>query len=415
MILKLLVGSVSRQVIGFQASSCIQSGSGLPSAVPEIGQYDVVINGRFLTQDVTGVQRVAREFVMALDRLLGDGKIDAHVALACPRGSEFSQLGLRHIKGVHTGRFRGIIWEQLELPTIARGSLLLCLGNSAPVSSLRSGQSVALMLHDLSYIDFPKAYRPLYRTFHRTLLPLMVGRSKWIFLVSETERRSFEKRCPNAGAKVIVTPNGGWSDKVYKDTVAGDDFGTGYILYVGSLSLRKNFDRTLAAAKHLARSRGLKTVIVGSTPNVLRAPRLTIEKDIADLVLLVGQRNDAHVLASLYRNASVLLFPSLYEASPLPPAEAAYFDLPVVASNIPSMWERCGGDVFYCDPHDTSSIITAVEDALDKPELAAHMARSLKARMRNKTWDAQVLSVMSALNGDFITHTNGSTGSSKAT
>lgn len=375
-----------------------QLGKGPLSTLVERGLCNIVINGRFLAQDVTGVQRVAREFVTNLDRLIGEGVVHANVVLACPRNCDLSQLGLRNIRGVQEGRFTGVLWEQLELPRLARGSTLLCLGNSAPVLSLRAGQDVALMLHDLSYIDFPKAYRPLYRTLHRALLPLMVRQSKWLFLVSETERRSFEERCPEARDKVVVTPNGGWSGADERESTAIiDDFGNGYVLYVGSLSSRKNFERTLASAKQLARDRGVRTVIVGSTPSVLRPPKWTIEEDLADLVLLVGQRNDAKQLANLYRNAGVLLFPSLYEASPLPPVEAAHFAVPVVASNIPSMWERCGEDVFYCDPLDVDSIVSAVEMVLDDPEAAQRKAGALKRRMRDRTWEDQVIQIMSSL------------------
>lgn len=39
--------------------------------MPATGQ-EIVINGRFLMQPVTGVQRVAREVVRAMDRLLAD-------------------------------------------------------------------------------------------------------------------------------------------------------------------------------------------------------------------------------------------------------------------------------------------------------------------------------------------------------
>ena len=45
----------------------------------------IYINGRFLSQRVTGVQRYAREIVIALDKLLQDGKDDDEWCLLAPK------------------------------------------------------------------------------------------------------------------------------------------------------------------------------------------------------------------------------------------------------------------------------------------------------------------------------------------
>ena len=49
----------------------------------------LTINGRFLTQQITGVQRVAREFVMAFDNLLSCHALEGwEVEILLPRGSK---------------------------------------------------------------------------------------------------------------------------------------------------------------------------------------------------------------------------------------------------------------------------------------------------------------------------------------
>ena len=49
----------------------------------------IVINGRYLSQPVTGVQRVARELVEALDIEIAEHRIstgNARLCVACPKG-----------------------------------------------------------------------------------------------------------------------------------------------------------------------------------------------------------------------------------------------------------------------------------------------------------------------------------------
>ncbi|MFM8856780.1 MAG: hypothetical protein ACKOI2_06175, partial [Actinomycetota bacterium] len=99
------------------------------------------INGRFLLQDVTGVQRVAIEFVRALDRLLAEGAFPGlEATLWLPRaGTLVTQLPLRSVQVRREGRSTGHVWEQIELPRLAGPSVLLCLGNTAPVGRLIKG------------------------------------------------------------------------------------------------------------------------------------------------------------------------------------------------------------------------------------------------------------------------------------
>ena len=79
---------------------------------------EVCINGRFLTQATTGVQRYALEMVRAIDE-----QLSAEPALRQRYGFTLltpphagSTIELEHIPTVRIGRLRGHAWEQLELP-----------------------------------------------------------------------------------------------------------------------------------------------------------------------------------------------------------------------------------------------------------------------------------------------------------
>lgn len=339
--------------------------SSIGASQPVLERAKFVINGRFLCQQVTGVQRVAREVTLEIDRLLGTGMLKAEVELLCPIGSDMSSLDVKHIDVRAVGRATGFWWEQFVLPYRVRGRTLLCLGNSAPIALLLGGAKVGVIIHDLSYLDFPAAYRRRYRWGHRMILPLLLRRARHLFTVSHTERKRLIALRPSVAERTVVAPNGGWSEGGMPAETCQPIYPAGYALYVGSLSHRKNFDRILLTAIRLAREDGIPFVFVGSTGKVLREPNMQVPDDVVDMIHFAGQIEKRSELAEIYRGARILVFPSLYEASPLPPLEAAHFNCPVVASNIPSMWERCGEGVTYCDPLSVDSIVSAVRKSLD--------------------------------------------------
>jgi glycosyltransferase involved in cell wall biosynthesis len=170
----------------------------------------------------------------------------------------------------------------------------------------------------------------------------------------------------------------------------------GYLLYVGSLSRRKNIHGVLAVAIRLAREDGLATLIVGGGSDILAPITEEIPADIAHLVRFTGPVTDLAALGRLYRNAACLLFPSFYEASPLPPVEAMHFGCPVVVSAIPAMTERCGTAAVYCDPHCVDGMAAAVRQVMRDP---ADRAARGRRHSEHWTWRDQAGQVLTAILG----------------
>ena len=66
----------------------------------------------------------------------------------------------------------------------------------------------------------------------------------------------------------------------------------------------------------------------------------------------------------MYRSASALVFPSLYEGFGLPLLEAMACGCPVAAAAAGSIPEICGGAARLFDPYEPEAIAEAVEDVL---------------------------------------------------
>jgi glycosyltransferase involved in cell wall biosynthesis len=90
-------------------------------------------------------------------------------------------------------------------------------------------------------------------------------------------------------------------------------------------------------------------------------------------------------LADLYRSASALVFPSLYEGFGQPPLEAMACGCPVACSNVASLPEVVGNAARLFDPGRPEAIAEAVADVLRDP---AHWIERGLAQAARFTWDA---------------------------
>ncbi|MGH7158411.1 MAG: glycosyltransferase family 4 protein, partial [Candidatus Saccharimonadales bacterium] len=165
----------------------------------------VVINGRFLTQKLTGVQRFACELVRALDALIGKGIIDPKYSLLLitPSGTEIP-FKLSHIRVEQAGLFAGHLWEQLELPLYARRGVLLNLCNSAPL--LKTQQLV--VIHDAGVYAVPHAYSVVFRAWYKFMLPLLGKMARHLVTVSYFSRSELVRYCGYDEAKITVVWEG---------------------------------------------------------------------------------------------------------------------------------------------------------------------------------------------------------------
>jgi glycosyltransferase involved in cell wall biosynthesis len=348
---------------------------------------EVLINGRFLTQPVTGVQRYARELIQGLDTIL-DERPEIRITVISPRLEE-APPRWRNIALHQVGCLSGHAWEQFELPWHSRGRMLFCPGNTAPAISLLRAQPVIVTVHDLSYRYFPEAYRLPFRLWYGFIVPLALRRAACVITVSESERSAILAHYPKASSRLHAIANGGSPPSFATEGEGRDVAGPppGYVLYVGSLSKRKNFPRVLETACRLARKREFRFVFVGEAAKSLVATLAEVPDDIVSRITFVGDVNDPTILSAYYRNAACLLFPSLYESSGLPPIEAMASGCPVIVSDIPALRERCGDAALYCDPHDLESIVAQTERMMDDSTLRGKLQDLGRQRAKTFTWE----------------------------
>lgn len=354
----------------------------------------VYINGRFLSQRMTGVQRYALEVVRALDRLVADrdpSVADFAFEVLAPRNGtadpDLAAIPVRRV-GVTTGH----VWDQTELAFAARDGLLLSLANSGPVLHARH----VVVLHDASTFANPENFSALFRRVIHVLHPLLGRAAKRVLTVSAFSRGELARHCGIPPEKMTVVPCG--ADHILAApgdaaAVAEHDLGDArFVLAVGSLSPNKNFALVAEAFARLGRG-DLKLAVVGATNTKVFADA---GLGGTDGIVALGYVSDAE-LRALYERAVCLVFPSLYEGFGIPPQEAMLCGCPVIVSDTPALRETCGGAALYCDPHDPDGLARQIETLADDPARRDALKEAGLRNARRYTWTATAAGTVLAL------------------
>ncbi|MEG1560199.1 MAG: glycosyltransferase [Clostridia bacterium] len=101
------------------------------------------------------------------------------------------------------------------------------------------------------------------------------------------------------------------------------------LLFVGQMIRQKNiFLIAKAAAEYKKFGRPFKLVYVGDGIAMEETKKLCKELNIYDDCVFTGRINDRRLLSGIYLNASIFVFPSVYDNAPLVVHEAASFSVP---------------------------------------------------------------------------------------
>ncbi|MFC1687810.1 glycosyltransferase family 4 protein [Patescibacteria group bacterium] len=161
-----------------------------------------------------------------------------------------------------------------------------------------------------------------------------------------------------------------------------------YVLYVGNVYPHKNLEKFIKAFKDIiTRDKDLLFVLVGKEDYFFKRLRAQVERtDLSKNIVFTGFVTDSE-LFTLYANARLFVFPSLYEGFGLPPLEAMSAGTPVVASRATSIPEVCGDAAVYFDPNNIYDMIQSVERVLTDEALRQNLIQNGKKRIQDFHWD----------------------------
>jgi glycosyltransferase involved in cell wall biosynthesis len=353
----------------------------------------VSINGRFLSQPVTGVQRYSHEIVQEIDGILAEDSWDgerSRFELLTPNNVQ-GDLPLRNIPVRPVGRFSGHLWEQFELPAYCRGNLLFTPSGGAP---LVHGRHV-ITIFDAAVFAAPKGYSRRYATWYRFLFRRIAHKAERILTISEFSKEEIQKWCEIDPRKIIVTHLG--YEHILR-AAAGESIlakhglnTEPFVLAVSSMNPNKNF-RGIAEAVQLVKDHKIKFAIAGGMNTDVFGKLLPLPDNVVQL----GYVSDSD-LRALYEKALCFLFPSFYEGFGLPPLEAMACGCPVIVSRAASLPEVCGDAASYCDPHDPTDIARKIAEIAEDGAYRQRLIELGLERIRFFSWERTARETWSVL------------------
>lgn len=195
----------------------------------------------------------------------------------------------------------------------------------------------------------------------------LISKAHHIIAISENTKNdiiSYYNIEPNKITTIYLA--GGFDFDVKNKKLVDEELSTDYILYVGSRSGYKNFDTFLIEISNLLQKYNLKLIVAGG--GQLNAAEMVLinSLNINQKVELHPQVSDQQ-LASLYKEAMVFVFPSLYEGFGIPVLEAMQCGCPTLLSNNSSLPEVGSKAAVYFDPFLKGNLGKKLEEiVLDK-------------------------------------------------
>jgi len=301
-----------------------------------------LVNGKFLAQRTTGVQRVARELLNALDQISSEGDF----LLVAPANA-IDIPKFQNIKVLQTNTPASIFFDQIKIPLLSVKMKIPALHLCHTGPFLKPDY---VMIHDANVEKNPQWFTKRIVVWYKLIHWVCAKRAKKIFTVSDFSKNELAAVYKIPQSKIVNIGNG-WQhvEKNKANECAAAKYNLenkNFFFSLGTKAPHKNLKWIYEyATKHPSET----FAISGSSYGRIFGK---IDMFIPSNVRFLGYLNDSDV-RSLMQDCKAFLFPSFYEGFGIPPLEALSAGCPVVVSDIPVMREIFGESVHYIDPNNT--------------------------------------------------------------
>lgn len=256
------------------------------------------------------------------------------------------------------------------------GAPLLC-----PVQTI-------LTIHDATPWKFPETTSKGVRFYYKPLFRQSIQKAKKIITVSNSSRidlinllgippKKIETIYEAVDKKFFNVNNIKCADNL-KLTFP-------YILSVGTIEPRKNIATLIEAFRILKHQYKVPHKLV-FTGRLGWADSIDIEDSIKSDIIFTGFLQD-EALPSLYNNASVYVFPSIYEGFGFPILEAFALKVPVVCSNTSSLPEIGSNGCLYANPYSAEDFALKVHSIIVDINLRDQLVARGTKILDQYSWD----------------------------
>ena len=321
----------------------------------------------------SGVGHYTLGIVQGLDELAGEGKLTYSLITPHYQSAKLHKYNFRNYKKiikspVPSKVLRGFMKYRWNIPLdfiFGKGHYYFPSFLSWPTWVSDS----TVVIHDVTYLAVPECVDKGNREYLSKTVPFSMSNSKNIIAVSEFSKSEILKYYPGTSPDRISVAHPSIDRKhfykrseeeIYKVKMKYDIFSEHYILSVGNIEPRKNYDKLVESYTRLPKSITDKYPLVivgaGGWNNQHVKDRIQKAKEDGFRIINPKQFVDDKDMPALYSGAQFFVFTPIYEGFGMPPLEAFACGTPVIASGVTSVPEAAGEAAVYVDPNDVDDI-----------------------------------------------------------
>ena len=276
------------------------------------------------------------------------------------------------------------------------------LTNQLPRSISSLNIPLVITVHDLYYLHYPElcrndlGQRDDLKKLNQELKKACY-RSNKIIAVSENTKNDIVDQFSVSPDKVTVIYQS--CDPVYFEKITEEkkyevkqryDLPDKYLMYVGSMTERKNLLSIVKAINLIPISERLPLVVIGSRTAYTDSVVDYAMKRKLDRWLIFANSVSNNDMPAVYQGAHIFLYISLYEGFGIPVLEALVSGVPVITSNSSALPEAAGPNSRLVEPTSVEDIARSIIEITEDKDLRSEMI--LKGRRHATKFESRVVS-----------------------
>ncbi|MBQ4820095.1 glycosyltransferase family 1 protein [Aquimarina sp. MMG016] len=282
--------------------------------------------------------------------------------------------------------------EQLMLPVyIPKCDVFWTPHFNAPLLPIKATKRM-VTIHDVNHLSNPAYFSYIKRLWAKVLYKNAVKRSDTICTVSKFSKSEILKFFTVDPHKINVVYCGVDQNFVKNVMVdSGLELPTNYFLFVGNVKPHKNLITLLKAYNQLTTEikEKYKLVVLGRKEGFITQEtaifRYIEDNNLSKNIYFTGYVSD-NLVSDVYKNATLFIFPSLYEGFGLPLLEAMSCGVPVLSSDMASLIEVGGEAVVYFNPKEANDLKENIVQLLDNQELRIKCVEKGFEQIKKFSW-----------------------------
>ncbi|EKD42831.1 MAG: glycosyl transferase, group 1 [uncultured bacterium] len=356
------------------------------------------IDARMFGPQQGGLGRYIEQLILQLEKI--DLNNDYTIFLRKENWDCYNPTNLRFKKVLANIKWYGF-GEQILFPIIIKKEKIDLMHFPHWNVPIFYNDKFVVTIHDLLLLHFPTRHAstlgPLLYWFKNKMFKLTLNHAvkvaTKIIAVSEYSKQDIAKTLKINTEKIVVT----YLSPLEKNILEAPfslynryNITKPYWLYVGVAYPHKNLFKLVDAWEIYCKQNGYtyQLVLTGKNNYFYALLKTYIKnKNIKDVVFTDFVPDTE--LPELYRNASLYVFPSLYEGFGLPPLEAIQNGLPVIASDRTCLPEILEDAAVYFNPDDPNAIVHAanlvIKDSAVRKNLIINGSKILQKYSWQKT------------------------------